>query len=158
MFLGNLRKDVLLVLSVGANNWNHTILKEVIRLIIFLCNIFTDIPSRWLHLKLPWALTRNFDYAMEEVESIISLLVTHLCESEKNKELVNEARTQNKEKISSKTIRKLFILNQLNQSVLDGRLILVDKLAVEQKAKEIGKILKTAKMFKNTMYSIRNYS
>ena len=130
----------MLVQSVQADDWNHTILKEVLRLIYVLYNTFNGLPGQSM---LSSEVNDVFKKATNGVENEFSSLTSKL-RSKKNKEvdeLINDGLMKENKKISAKTIRELYILNELSRRVLGGRLMLIDKQAVQQKVEEIGKIV-----------------
>lgn len=150
--LNNLKKDILLVQSVEADDWNHTILKEVLRLIYFLYSIFNDLPGQSM---LSSGVNDVFKKATNGGENEFSSLMSKL-RSKKNKEvdeLINDVLMKESEKISAKPVRELYILNELSRRVLNGRLMLIDKQAVQQKVKEIGKVVQEpAALFKTNVF------
>jgi hypothetical protein len=152
--LRNLEKDIKLVQKVGPNEWNHTILKEVLHLIWFLYEFFVSLPGK---LRLPQHVDQDFQDTVRRVEKQWALLVNRLRQSQQDEVHMAIQDAGAKEMVSAKTIRELYILNELSRRALEGRLVLSDKSNIQQKAKDIGKIIDYL-LYCSRLTSLRNRS
>jgi len=130
----NLRKDILLVQSVATDKWNHAILEDVFRFIQFFSRIFPRLSERSKFRQGPIGALQKH---LESLERLWAML------REKHKDFIDVSQLEDRGKIPAKSIRELYIFNEVSRKVFKGRLILVMEPDMQEKAKEIRKIFKT---------------
>lgn len=141
-FLQSLKKDIYLVQTVKASDWNVSILMDVLDLICFLASLF---EMKTDGLKFKMGLLEGYHSALHGVE----LAWTKLFENNKEKhnalfKLCNEnARKGFDGKFPAKSIKELWMLNELSRRALSGNLMLIheNKTAEEEKT-ELGMVVK----------------
>lgn len=127
------RKDILLVQSVATDKWNHAILEDVFRLIQFFIRIFPKLSRKSKFCQGP------IRKLQDDLGSLERLWIK-LCEE--HKDYIDVSQLEGSGRIPAKSIRELYIFNEISQRVLQGRLILVTESDMQEKANEIRKILK----------------
>ena len=103
-------------------------------------------------------MDQDFQDTVRRVEKQWALLVNRLRQSQQDEVHMAIQDAGAKEMVSAKTIRELYILNDLSRRALEGRLVLSDKSSnIQQKAKDIGKIIDYL-LYCSRLTSLRNRS
>ena len=134
LFLRSLEKDICLVQTVKASDWNISILRDVLDLISFLSGLFEmktdglefqkgsleDYHSALNGVELAWA--KLFEENKEEHEGLF--------------EVCNQnARKGFDGKFPAKSIAELWMLNELSRRALSGNLMLIDANKTDEEKK-----------------------
>lgn len=124
----HLRKDILLVQSVATDKWNHAILADVFRLIHFFSGIFPKLSLKsGSEISLGPVLQLQDD--LQGLESLWAKL------REKHKDNIDVSRLEGSGRIPAKSIRELYVLNEVSQRVFQGRLMLVTESGMQRKVR-----------------------
>lgn len=128
-----LKMDISLVLSVATDKWNHAILEDIFRLVLFFLATFPKLSEK---SKFGQGSMANLRQSLESLE----ILWRKLCV--KHKDFIDVSKLEGSERIPAKSIRELYVFNEVSQRVLQGRLMLVAECDMQEKANEIRKIFK----------------
>lgn len=135
--LQDLAKDILLVKDVGVEGWNYEILKEVIYWIRFICEFFVELEHT---LALPHLAEKRFGGALEDVEIGLFELIEGFLKPKENEINSQDIPERERGMVSAKTVRELYILNELSKQLLNGHLRVDEQLDIQKLANDIGKV------------------
>ena len=135
-FLHSLEKDICLVQTVRASDWNISILRDVLDLICFLAGLFEMTSDG---LKVQKGELEDYHSALDGVELAWAKLFEENKENHKDSfELCNEyARKGFGENFPAKSIKELWMLNELSRRALSGNLMLIYKNKTDEEMKTI---------------------
>lgn len=131
----HLRKDISLVHSVATDEWNHAILLDVFRLIHFFSRIFPKLSLK-SGSEICLGPLRKLQDDLQAMESLWAKL------REKHKDYIDDAQLEGSGRIPAKSIRELYVFNEVSQRGFQGRLMHVAVSDMQGKANEIRKIFK----------------
>lgn len=142
LFLRSLKKDICLVQTVKASDWNASILGDVLDLISFFAGLF---EMKTDGLKLQKGSLEGYHSALHGVE--LAWIKLFEANKEKHKlsfKLCNEnARKGFDGKFPAKSIKELWMLNELSRRALSGDLMLIDENKTDEEKKTgLGMVVK----------------
>lgn len=143
-FLHSLKKDICLVQTVKASDWNVSILRDVLDLICFLAGLF-EMKTDGDGLKFQKGLLEGYHSALDGVELARAKLFEQNKEKHKGAfESCNEdARKGFDGEFPAKCIKELWILNELSRRALSGSLMLIEENKTdEEKKTRLGIVVK----------------
>lgn len=133
-FLHSLERDIMLVVTVEASDWNPSILKEVLDLMCFLYGLFETVSDG---SRFPKDAGEDLDSALDGVELAWFNLFQRNSENPRNMALILQCKQDAGKDFSGRfpAIKELWILNELSRRALSGGLMLNRRSGTEEKKK-----------------------